>query len=88
MVINLTGTSPDGDAFDLVKTTVSPIVTSPGNTLERCLEYFSPEFYIYYKFYISISPHKTPQNPTTNKNDKTIALSRGPLNLYFVTKWV
>lgn len=51
MVINLTGTSPDGDAFDLVKTTVSPIVTSPGNTLERCLEYFSPEFYIYYKFY-------------------------------------
>lgn len=51
MVINLTGTSPDGDAFDLVKTSVSPIVTSPGNTLERCLEYFSPEFYIYYKFY-------------------------------------
>lgn len=28
----LEGTSPDGDAFDLVKTTVSPIVTSPALT--------------------------------------------------------
>lgn len=35
MIINLIGTSPDGDAFDFGKTTGSPIVTSPGNILER-----------------------------------------------------
>lgn len=55
MIINLIGTSPDGDAFDFVKTTASPIVTSPGNVLERFLEYFSPGFYIYYNCFCNIN---------------------------------
>lgn len=89
MIINLIGTSPDGDAFDFGKTTGSPIVTSPGNILERFFGMlFTGILYILQMLQYQLAPPPK-KNPTkTNKNDKAIALSRGPINLYFVTKWV
>lgn len=89
MIINLIGTSPDGDAFDFGKTTGSPIVTSPGNILERFFwNAFHRDFIYLTNVAISISPPPPKKKPYQNKNDKAIALSRGPINLYFVTKWV
>lgn len=67
MIINIIGTSPDGDAFDFGKTTGSPIVTSPGNILERFFGMlFTGILYILQMLQYQLAPPKK-KNPPKQK---------------------
>lgn len=71
MIINLIGTSPDGDAFDFGKTTGSPIVTSPGNILERFFGMlFIGILYILQMLQYQLAPPPKTKTPKQTKTTK------------------